>query len=52
MVSLVDIPRGPGALDDLVSIVVDLPPGSENGPQVSDNLGLWGLKHRRSTAHC
>ena len=47
VVSLVDIPRGPGALDDLVSIVVDLPPGSENGPQVSDNLGLWGLKHRR-----
>ena len=47
VVSLVDIPRGPGALDDLVSIVVDLPPGSENGPQVSDNLGLWGLLHRR-----
>ena len=47
VVSLVDIPRGPGALDDLVSIVVDLPPGSRNGPQVSDNLGLWGLKHRR-----
>ena len=47
VVSLVDIPRGPGALDDLVSIVVDLPPGSENGPQVSDNLGWWGLKHRR-----
>ena len=47
VVSLVDIPRRPGALDDLVSIVVDLPPGSENGPQVSDNLGLWGLRHRR-----
>ena len=47
VVSLVDIPRGPGALDDLVSIVVDLPPGSQNGPQVSDNLGLWGLRHRR-----
>ena len=47
VVSLVDIPRGLGALDDLVSIVVDLPPGSENGPQVSDNLGLWGLRHRR-----
>ena len=28
VVSLVDIPRGPGALDDLVRIVVDLPPGS------------------------
>ena len=47
VVSVGDIPRGPGALDDLVSIVVDLPPGSQNGPQVSDNLGWWGLKHRR-----
>ena len=47
VVSVGDIPRGPGALDDLVRIVVDLPPGSENGPQVSDNLGLWGLRHRR-----
>ena len=47
VVSVRDIPRGPGALDDLVGIVVDLPPGSQNGPQVSDNLGWWGLKHRR-----
>ena len=47
VVSVGDIPRGPGALDDLVRIVVDLPPGSRNGPQVSDNLGRWGLKHRR-----
>ena len=47
VVSVGDIPRGPGALDDLVRIVVDLPPGSRNGPQVSDNLAWWGLKHRR-----
>ena len=47
VVSVGDIPRGPGALDDLVRIVLDLPPGSRNGPQVSDNLGRWGLKHRR-----
>ena len=25
-------------------IIVDLPPGSGNGPQVSNNLRLWGVK--------
>ena len=25
-------------------IIVDLPPGSGNGPQVSDKLRLWGVK--------
>lgn len=39
-----DIPRGPGALDDHVQMIVNLPPGSENGPQVSDNLAWWGWK--------
>ena len=38
------IPRGPGALDESVRIIVDLPPGSGRGPQVSDNLRLWGVK--------
>ncbi len=47
MVTVRDLPNGPGALDDLVGIMVDLPPGSQNGPQISDNLGWWGLKHRR-----
>ena len=48
VVSVGDIPRGPGALDDHVRLVMDLPPGSENGPQVSDNLTLWGVKSGRA----
>ena len=38
------IPRGAGHLDDNIRIIVDLPRGSEHGPQVSQNLGKWGLK--------
>ena len=44
IVSVGDIPRGPNALDDLVQLLVNLPPGSGAGPQVSDNLGLWGAR--------
>ena len=44
VVSVGGIPRGPRALDESVRIIVDLPPGSGNGPQVSDNLRLWGVK--------
>ena len=44
IVNISDIPRGPAKLDDLISIIVDLPPGSGNGPQVSDNLRQWGIK--------
>ena len=44
VVSVGGIPRGPGALDESVRIIVDLPPGSGNGPQVSDKLRLWGVK--------
>ena len=44
VVSVGGIPRGPGALDESVRIIVDLPPGSGHGPQVSDNLRLWGVK--------
>ena len=44
IVNISDIPRGPAKLDDLISIIVDLPPGSGNGPQVSDNLRQWGVK--------
>ena len=43
-VSVSNIPRGPGALDDDVRIVVDLPRGSGTGPQISDNLGRWGVE--------
>ena len=43
VVSVSGIPRGPGALDESVRIIVDLPPGSGNGPQVSDRLRIWGI---------
>ena len=44
IVSVGGIPRGAGHLDDNIRITVDLPRGSEHGPQVSQNLGKWGLK--------
>ena len=44
VVSVGGIPRGPGALDESIRIIVDLPPGSGHGPQVSDNLRLWGVQ--------
>ena len=44
IINISDIPRGPAKLDDLISVIVDLPPGSGNGPQVSDNLRQWGIK--------
>ena len=44
VVSVGGIPRGPGALDESVRIIVDLPPGSGHGPQVSDNIRSWGVK--------
>ena len=46
IVSVGDIPRGPGALDDVVRMIVDLPPGSGQGPKVSPTLGEWGGKVR------
>jgi len=44
VVAIGGIPRGPGALDESVRIIVDLPSGTGNGPQVSDNLRSWGVK--------
>ena len=44
VVSVSGIPRGPGALDESVRIIVDLPPGSGKGPQVSDRLRWWGVR--------
>ena len=38
IVSVGDIPRGPGALDDVVRMIVDLPPGSGQGPKVRSGL--------------
>ena len=37
----------PAGLDDMVRLVVDLPPGSENGPQVSANLHTYGPRKGR-----
>ena len=44
VVSMGGIPRGPGALDDVVRMVVDLPPGSGPGPMVTPTLGAWGAR--------
>ena len=44
IVSVGGIPRGPDALDDVVRVVVDLPAESGNGPQISNQLRLWGAK--------
>ena len=44
VVSVGDIPRGPGALDDVVRMLVDLPPGSGPGPLVTPTLGAWGAR--------
>ena len=45
VVTLTDIPRGPGALDDLVTLTVHLPPGSQSGPVINrPRLRYWGRK--------
>ena len=44
IVSLSDLPRAPLALDDLISLIVHLPPGAEDGPVVSPKLAWWALK--------
>ena len=45
VVSVTDIPRGPGALDDLITLTVNLPPGSEQGPIIDrQRLRQWGLR--------
>ena len=38
------VPRGPGALDDEIKIIVDLPPDVGAGPVVSPRLAQWGTK--------
>ena len=44
VVTVVDIPRGPRALNDVVTLMVHLPPGSGPGPVVSPRLPHYGLK--------
>ena len=42
VVQVHEIPTGRGALDRSVTVYVDLPPGSENGPVVPSSLRQWG----------
>ena len=43
VVSVLDIPRGPRRLDDIVSVIVNLPPGCTTGPAVDRaRLRHWG----------
>ena len=45
VVTATDIPRGPGALDDLVTMTVHLPPGSDLGPVIDRvRLRRWGVR--------
>ena len=44
VVSVGNIPRGPDALDDDVQIIVNLPPGSGNGPLIDNSIRRWGVK--------
>ena len=44
VVTLPDFPTSCAALNDVISVRVDLPPGSEIGPAVSPELAKWGLK--------
>ena len=44
VVSVSDIPRGPGALGDAVTLTVHLPPGAAVGPVVSPRLAEWGWR--------
>ena len=41
---VVQVINVPANMDDDLIIRVELPPGAGLGPQVSDNLGLWGLR--------
>ena len=45
VVSVGDIPRGPGKLDDLITVIVHLPPGSGVGPVIDrQRLRFWGTR--------
>ena len=43
VVNLTGLPHFPEATNAVVRVVVDLPPNSQAGPRVSDQLGTWGL---------
>ena len=43
IVNITGLPHFPEEPGALLRIVIDLPPNSQAGPRVSDNLGKWGL---------
>ena len=43
IVSFPDLPDGPDDFNQEVEIGIRLPPNSHGGPQISDNLGWWGV---------
>ena len=44
VVSVQDLPRGETHLDDVLSLVVNLPPGTGSGPVMPETLARWGLR--------
>ena len=44
VVSISDFPRGETFLDDLFSVIVELPPGAKEGPALPDTLNAWGAQ--------
>ena len=43
IVSVQDVPRSAAHLDDVVRVVVDLPPGTDTGPLITPTLSEWGV---------
>ena len=44
VVSVLDLPRGEAYLDDVLTLFVNLPPGTGAGPVVPETLATWGLR--------
>ena len=44
IVSVQDVPRSTAHLDDVVRVIVDLPPGADNGPVITPTLAEWGVR--------
>ena len=44
VVTMIDMPRGPDFMDDVVRFIVNLPPGSGPGPVIPESLRQWGVR--------
>ena len=44
IVTMIDMPRGPDFMDDVVRFIVNLPPGSGPGPVIPESLRQWGVR--------